>query len=115
MSKTNDELNELKNKYISLKSKLNELTDEELKTVSGGSYENIVVACSYQCPICGGTHRFNMEFHGITRGFDIISFNACPKTKEIVKLKGGDYPNIQITSIDDIKYVVTYKEEGIVQ
>ena len=115
MAKTKNELEELKNEYTSLKSKLNELTDEELKTVSGGSYENIIVACSYQCPICGGTHKFNMEFYGIMRGFDIISYNACPKTKEVIKIKGGDYSAIRITSTDNVDYVVGYKEEGFAQ
>ena len=36
MAKTNEELNELKNEYESLATKLQELTEDELKQVAGG-------------------------------------------------------------------------------
>lgn len=114
MAKTKSELDELKNEYEAVKSKLEELSDDELKEVSGGgSSDNVVVVCSYQCPICGSTHTFNMEFHGIFIGFDVISFNACSKTREVIKIKAVDYPTIQITSSDGQKYTVSYKEERI--
>ena len=36
MAKTKEELNELKQEYELLKSKLNELSEEELKQITGG-------------------------------------------------------------------------------
>lgn len=54
-----------------------------------------------------------MEMHGIIRGFDIISYSTCSKTKELFKIKSRDLPNIKVTSADDVTYVVPYKGEKI--
>ena len=39
MAKTQEELNQLKNEYETLNNKLKELTDEELKQVTGGTLQ----------------------------------------------------------------------------
>ena len=49
MSKTKEELNQLKNEYESLTSKLKELTEEDLKNVLGG---NAVNNDQLLCPRC---------------------------------------------------------------
>ena len=40
MAKTQEELNELKQEYESLVTKLKELTEDELKLVTGGGYQH---------------------------------------------------------------------------
>ena len=42
MAKTQEELNQLRKEYMDLKTKLKELTDDELKKVTGGQ-ETIIV------------------------------------------------------------------------
>lgn len=40
MTKTNEELNKLKEEYIALKNKLKELSQDELNTIFGGAQED---------------------------------------------------------------------------
>lgn len=42
MAKTNEELNKLKNEYETLNTKLQELTEDELKQVTGGESEHFI-------------------------------------------------------------------------
>ena len=52
MAKTKEELNQLKTEYKSLTTKLQELTDDELETVTGGEENNAIYHEIY-CPECG--------------------------------------------------------------
>ena len=49
MTKTKEELNELKNEYEKLNKKLKELTEDELKLVTGGIGENGIRRDSIKC------------------------------------------------------------------
>ena len=110
---TKEELKNIKKEYETLESKFRELSDDELKSITGGTTESIVVLCSYTCPICGNTHNFNMEWHGVVRGFDIISFIACSKTREIIKIKNTDFSCIEITDTSNNTYTTSYNELGL--
>lgn len=58
MSKTQDELKELKEEYKRLNEKLKELTEDELKKVVGGNYHYMPVGAGGHvepddsCPLC---------------------------------------------------------------
>ena len=72
MAKTQEELNQLKVEYETLNNKLKELSDDELKLVTGGSDNKEVGYNQYPCSnfserysgdyICGNCWSYSMGF-----------------------------------------------------
>lgn len=91
-----------------------ELTEKNLESISGGSNENVIVQCSYTCPICGQTHTFNAQWKGLSYGFDIVSYSACAKTASIIKNRSTDQNDLYITDTSGKNYSANYTEDKII-
>ena len=70
--KTEEELNALKEEVESMNKKLADLTDEELKQVSGGAYEG-----GDTCFLCGGKLEFVIHTSGLVSWYHCT---GCGKT-----------------------------------
>lgn len=111
MAKTQEELNELKAKCETLSAKLQELSEDELKEVTGGSTSgsDVIFHSSYICPLCGQKHTFDYRFWPTVFHQDITTYSACNQTKEIY-LTGG--PVLSVVDTNEILYKTSYSTDG---
>ena len=109
MTKTQEELDELKNNCESLSAKLPELTEDELKEVTGGATKSsdIIFHSSYTCPFCGQKHTFDYYFESLH--LIVSSFNACSKTKNVYLTGSG---LVSIVDTDNITYKISYTTDS---
>ena len=107
MAKTQEELNQLKNEYETLNNKLNELTEDELKSVTGGINNQYITfyvgpeGCVRGCNIQVGDYFISDEFsfgQGLIvyrlESKDSNSLSSGKATKFTVDK--GDFPNYSI-------------------
>lgn len=111
MAKTQEELKQLKTEYESLTNKLKELTEDELKEVSGGAGNtpDVVFHCSYVCPLCGEKHTLDYKFGSTVFHQEVLNYNACSLTSKVY-LTGGPY--VSVVNTEGILYKVTYTTDS---
>lgn len=77
-----EEPNLLKEKVGNAKN-LRALSDDDLRQVSGGGYEESYFLSFYQCPFCHKEHRFKLTLSVISRNFHGTTIDECDKIRNI--------------------------------